>query len=167
MFIHWGPYSVAGIEASWPIIEPTGEITEAAYRRVLPARFNPTHFDPHAWIALARAAGQRYMVFTTKHHDGFCMFDSAVHQLQDHPHALRQGCDSDARPSRADANMPLGFFITRLRICTTPPIATRPNPSSTPGAVSRPTRSGRRTSITCMPNSRAAHRLRPGSRRVV
>ncbi len=75
MFVHWGPYSVAGVEASWPILTPNGEITEADYR-ALPARFNPTLFDPESWIDLARKAGQRYMVFTAKHHDGFCMFDS-------------------------------------------------------------------------------------------
>ncbi len=46
MFIHWGPYSVAGVEASWPILRPNGEITEAEYR-ALPERFNPTLFDPH------------------------------------------------------------------------------------------------------------------------
>jgi alpha-L-fucosidase len=75
MFIHWGPYSVAGVEASWPIMTPSGEISEAEYR-ALPSRFNPTLFDPNTWVDLARNAGQRYMVFTTKHHDGFCMFDS-------------------------------------------------------------------------------------------
>jgi len=75
MFIHWGPYSAAGVEASWPILVPNGEITEAEYR-ALPARFNPVKFDPEAWVDLARNAGQRYMVFTIKHHDGFCMFDS-------------------------------------------------------------------------------------------
>ena len=64
MFIHWGPYSLASVEASWPIMRPApGGITEAEYR-ALPKRFNPTQFDPHAWVELARAAGQRYMVFT-------------------------------------------------------------------------------------------------------
>jgi alpha-L-fucosidase len=75
MFIHWGPYSVAGVEASWPIMVPTGEISEPEYR-ALPDRFNPVRFDPKEWIDLARKCGQRYMVFTAKHHDGFCMFDS-------------------------------------------------------------------------------------------
>src|SRR5580704_17034074 len=77
MFIHWGPYSQASVEASWPIMVPKpGGITESDYR-ALPKTFNPTRFDPHAWVDLARQAGQKYMVFTTKHHDGFCMFDSA------------------------------------------------------------------------------------------
>src|SRR5580700_10645065 len=61
MFIHWGPYSLASVEASWPIMRPKpGEITEAEYR-ALPQRFNPTKFDPNALIDLARTAGQEYM----------------------------------------------------------------------------------------------------------
>jgi alpha-L-fucosidase len=111
MFIHWGPYSVAGVEASWPILAPNGEITEAEYR-ALPARFNPTRFDPHAWIALARSAGQHYMVFTTKHHDGFCMFDSdyTSYKITRTPYGkdiarqLSDACHADA--------MPLGFYYS-------------------------------------------------------
>src|SRR5580704_8119798 len=77
MFVHWGPYSQASVEASWPIMAPKpGGISEEAYR-ALPKTFNPQKFDPTAWVDLARLAGQKYMVFTTKHHDGFCMFDSA------------------------------------------------------------------------------------------
>src|SRR6202011_3911781 len=65
MFIHWGPYSLASVEASWPIMVPKpGGITEAEYRE-LPKRFNPTKFDPYSFVDLARAAGQQYMVFTT------------------------------------------------------------------------------------------------------
>jgi alpha-L-fucosidase len=78
----------------------------------LPARFNPTRFDPHAWIALARAAGQRYMVFTTKHHDGFCMFDSdyTSYKITRTPYGkdivkqLSDACHADA--------MPLGFYYS-------------------------------------------------------
>ena len=81
MFIHWGPYSLASVEASWPIMRPDvkrwGSIDESEYR-ALPEKFNPVKFDPTDWVRLAKAAGQRYMVFTTKHHDGFCMFDSAL-----------------------------------------------------------------------------------------
>src|SRR5712691_12209076 len=61
MFIHWGPYSLASVEASWPIMVPKpGGITEAEYRE-LPKRFNPTKFDPYSFVDFARAAGQQYM----------------------------------------------------------------------------------------------------------
>ncbi len=77
MFIHWGPYSLASVEASWPIMGQTRwKISEEEYR-ALPQRFNPVQFDPRAWVRLAKAAGQRYMIFTAKHHDGFCMFNSS------------------------------------------------------------------------------------------
>jgi alpha-L-fucosidase len=111
MFIHWGPYSVAGVEASWPILAPNGEITEAEYR-ALPARFNPVHFDPVAWIDLAREAGQRYIVFTTKHHDGFCMFDSEYTDYK----VTRTPYGKDVVRQLADAchakQMPLGFYYS-------------------------------------------------------
>src|ERR1700726_1993670 len=58
MFIHWGPYSLASVEASWPIMTPkAGGITEAEYVE-LPKRFNPQKFDARAFVDLARAAGQ-------------------------------------------------------------------------------------------------------------
>jgi len=112
MFIHWGPYSLASVEASWPIMKPTaGGITEAEYRE-LPKRFNPTKFNPHAFIDLARAAGQVYMVFTTKHHDGFCMFDTSYtdYKITNTPYG------KDIVKQLADAckerGMPLGFYYS-------------------------------------------------------
>ena len=112
MFIHWGPYSLASVEASWTIMRPKpGGISEADYR-ALPARFNPTKFDPNAWIDLARTAGQEYMVFTTKHHDGFCMFDSSYtdYKITNTPYGkdivkqLSQACDA--------RDMRLGFYYS-------------------------------------------------------
>ncbi len=112
MFIHWGPYSQASVEASWPIMVPKpGAITESDYR-ALASTFNPNQFDPHAWVALARQAGQKYMVFTTKHHDGFCMFDSAYtdYKITRAPYGkdilfqLAQACHED--------EMPLGFYYS-------------------------------------------------------
>jgi alpha-L-fucosidase len=113
MFIHWGPYSLASVEASWPIMRPSKEfpISEMEYR-ALPARFNPVHFDPYAWVALAKAAGQRYMVFTTKHHDGFCMFDSSYtdYKITKTPY----GKDIVAQLAEAchREQMPLGFYYS-------------------------------------------------------
>jgi alpha-L-fucosidase len=112
MFIHWGPYSQSSVEASWPIMVPKpGGITEAEYV-ALPKTFNPAKFDPHALVGLARQAGQQYMVFTTKHHDGFCMFDSAYtdYKITRTPYGkdivqeLCQVCRED--------EMPLGFYYS-------------------------------------------------------
>jgi alpha-L-fucosidase len=75
-------------------------------------RFNPTKYDPKAWVGLAIQAGQRYMVFTTKHHDGFCMFDSALteYKITNTPY----GKDVTAMLAKAahDAGMPLGFYYS-------------------------------------------------------
>jgi len=113
MFIHWGPYSLASVEASWPIMTPgpNPAISEAEYR-ALPTRFNPVRFDPRSWIRLAKAAGQRYMVFTSKHHDGFCMFDSALtdYKITNTPY----GRDIVAELATAchEESMPLGFYYS-------------------------------------------------------
>jgi alpha-L-fucosidase len=112
MFIHWGPYSLASVEASWPIMRPKpGGITQAEYLE-LHTRFNPDKFDPHAFVDLARLAGQEYMVFTTKHHDGFCMFDSAYtdYKITNSPY----GKDIVAQLSKAcgEDGMPLGFYYS-------------------------------------------------------
>ncbi len=112
MFIHWGPYSLASVEASWPMMTPTpGGISEAEYRE-LPRRFNPSKFDPNKFIDLARAAGQQYMVFTTKHHDGFCMFDSSYteYKITNTPYA-RDIVGQLARACR-ERGMPLGFYYS-------------------------------------------------------
>ena len=93
-------------------MRPTpGGISEADYR-ALPARFNPTKFDPDAFVDLARAAGQEYMVLTTKHHDGFCMFDSSYtdYKITNTPYG------KDIVKQLADAcgkrDMRLGFYYS-------------------------------------------------------
>jgi len=72
MFIHWGVYAQLG-KGEW--IRTVDQIPEEEYAKLVP-RFNPTKFDPDAWADLAKRAGMNYMVVTTKHHDGFCMFDA-------------------------------------------------------------------------------------------
>jgi len=74
LFIHWGVYSVLG-RGEWVMNNEKIPIRE--YEK-LPAQFNPTEFDPAAWVALAKAAGMKYITITSKHHDGFAMFDSKV-----------------------------------------------------------------------------------------
>ena len=74
MFIHWGVYSVLG-DGEW--IFHNRKLTLDEYNR-LPAFFDPEKFDAHAWVALAKSAGMKYITITSRHHDGFAMFDSKV-----------------------------------------------------------------------------------------
>src|SRR5579863_3213735 len=74
MFIHWGVYSVLG-DGEWIFHER--HLTVHEYER-LPHFFDPEKFDARAWVSLAKAAGMKYITITSRHHDGFAMFDSKV-----------------------------------------------------------------------------------------
>jgi alpha-L-fucosidase len=85
--MHWGPYSQWGIVESWSICSEdvpwcrrnAEDYTEykKAYE-MLKTTFNPGLFDPESWAKAAKEAGMKYLVFTTKHHDGFSMFDTKL-----------------------------------------------------------------------------------------
>lgn len=97
LFVHWGAYAVGGIEASWPVMlgpelqrrfiealhrlgageveMPVKPVTLAEYE-AFPQQMTAERFDAAEWAELARDAGQHYLVLTTKHHDGFCLFDT-------------------------------------------------------------------------------------------
>src|SRR5574337_321170 len=70
LFIHWGIYSVLG-DGEW--VMNNEKIAVREYEK-LPAFFNPTEYNPAEWVALAKAAGMKYITITSKHHDGFAMF---------------------------------------------------------------------------------------------
>ncbi len=91
--MHWGIYSQWGCIESWPLVEVeekwarTDDVAawverDKDFQRfsrdyvALNETFNPRNFHPKAWAAAAKEAGMRYVVFTTKHHDGFCLFDT-------------------------------------------------------------------------------------------
>jgi len=72
MFIHWGPVSLTGKEIGWARgLEIPIDEYDALYKR-----FDPVSFDPDEWVSIAKAAGMKYMVLTTKHHDGFVLWDT-------------------------------------------------------------------------------------------
>jgi alpha-L-fucosidase len=74
LFIHWGPNSQIGTEISWPLNNASREYADKYY--ALADTFNPAEFNAAEWAGLAKLAGMEYVVFTSKHHDGFCMFDT-------------------------------------------------------------------------------------------
>lgn len=88
LFMHWGTYSQWGIVESWSICpedegwtQRKGPYSKNYFEYVkayenLKTSFNPVKFDPQKWVNAAKEAGMKYMIFTTKHHDGFSMFDT-------------------------------------------------------------------------------------------
>jgi alpha-L-fucosidase len=88
LFMHWGTYSQWGVVESWSICPEDEGWTQrrgpysttyngykTAYEN-LQTTFNPVKFNPEKWVLAAKNAGMKYVIFTTKHHDGFCMFDT-------------------------------------------------------------------------------------------
>lgn len=73
LFIHWGLYTLPA-RHEW--VKQRERLTDEQYDRYL-AYFDPDLYDPVAWAQQAKAAGMRYVVLTTKHHEGFCLWDSA------------------------------------------------------------------------------------------
>ncbi len=72
MFIHWGLYALPA-RHEW--VKNNEHITDAAYQKYFD-HFNPDLYDPKAWARMAKQAGMKYFVVTTKHHEGFCLWDS-------------------------------------------------------------------------------------------
>lgn len=122
MFIHWGLYAIPAGEWKGQQIPGIGEwimnrakIPVAEYEQ-LANQFNPVHFDADQWVQTAKSAGQRYMVITAKHHDGFAMFHSKVSKYN----------VFDATPFHRDVigelaaackrqSMPLGFYYSQTQ----------------------------------------------------
>lgn len=121
LLMHWGPYSQWGIVESWSLcsedvpwcersMEDYGEYKKAY--EGLQATFNPTEFDPERWALAARDAGMKYVVFTTKHHDGFSMFDTRLTEYRITAPATPFGSDPKADVTREifDAFRKQGFM---------------------------------------------------------
>lgn len=111
MFVHWGLYALLG-RGEW--VMHNEQIPVPAYEPLM-RRFNPSRFDADAWVALAAEAGQRYLVVTSRHHDGFSMYDTALsdYKVTNTPFGrdpLRDLADACAR--RGDVK--LGFYVSLL-----------------------------------------------------
>ncbi len=108
MFVHWGLYAIPAWHEQ--VLWRT-QMTRKAYEQ-LAIEFNPTKFDPEAWLDQLQEAGMQYLCFTTKHHDGFCMWDTAYteYKITRTPY----GRDVLGRLADACANrgIPLGLYYS-------------------------------------------------------
>ncbi len=110
MFIHWGVYSVLG-RGEWVMYHEKIPIPE--YEKLY-VQFNPTQYDPDAWVSLAKEAGMRYICITTKHHDGFCMFDSDLTDYDAMSTPAKRDFIGDLVGACRRKNMPILFYYSLL-----------------------------------------------------
>ena len=110
MFIHWGLYSIPA-RGEW--VRSTERMPETEYMRYF-EEFDPKNYDPRAWAKAAKAAGMQYVVLTAKHHDGFCLFDSAYTDFK----ATNTKCKRDLVAEFVEAvraeGLHVGLYFTLL-----------------------------------------------------
>ncbi len=119
VLLHWGLYSVPGIVESWSICDEdwiTRDTTQTFQQYKdwywgQADHFNPTQFNPQQWASVLNDAGMKYMIFTTKHHDGFCMFDSKYTDFSIAHHAFKDNPKRDVLKYVLDAFREKNFMI--------------------------------------------------------
>lgn len=106
MFIHWGPVSLKGTEIGW---SRGREIPVEEYDSLY-KQFNPVNFNADEWVTIAKEAGMKYIVFTSKHHDGFCNWDTKYNDYN----IMNSAYGKDIMAQLAEAcrkqGMALGFY---------------------------------------------------------
>lgn len=127
LLMHWGPYSQWGIVESWSICPEDlswasgGRKPNIASNYVdyvhayekLQTTFNPVQFDPEKWCRAAYDAGMRYVIFTTKHHDGFCMYDTktTTYKITDKQTPFHTNINADVTQAIFNAFRKQNFWV--------------------------------------------------------
>ncbi|MEM2912846.1 MAG: alpha-L-fucosidase [Candidatus Bathyarchaeia archaeon] len=110
MFIHWGLYSILK-RGEWVMFFE--RIPKAEYAR-LALKFKPVRFNADEWVALAKNSGMRYMVLTTRHHDGFCLWESQVSDFTSAKTAAKRDFIAEFVEACRRADMRIGFYYSLL-----------------------------------------------------
>lgn len=119
MFIHWGPVSLKGTEIGWSRRGPrrgrkgTGNIPMEVYDNLY-KQFNPVKFDADQWVRIAKDAGMKYLVFTSKHHDGFVNFDSKLteYKITSKESPFRRDIVAELAKACHKGALALGFYYS-------------------------------------------------------
>jgi len=117
LFIHWGPVSLKGTEIGWSRggerrgRTGTGSIPFEVYDNLY-KDFNPVKFNADEWVQIAKAAGMKYLVFTSKHHDGFSMFDSRVTNYKISNSPFKRDVVKELADACHKAGLKLGYYYS-------------------------------------------------------
>ncbi len=117
LFIHWGPVSLKGTEIGW---SRGGERRGRTGRGSIPVeiydnlykQFNPVKFDADEWVQIAKDAGMKYLVFTSKHHDGFSMFDSQLTDYKITNSPFKRDVVKELADACHKAGLKLGYYYS-------------------------------------------------------
>lgn len=116
MFIHWTPDSQIGAVPSHSMAGASQDYLKR-YIEDLPKTFNPRKFYPKDWAVLAKLAGMKYVVFTTKHHSGFCMFDTATTPFNIMHTPFRRDIVAEVVAAFREQGIAPGFYYSRTTFC--------------------------------------------------
>jgi alpha-L-fucosidase len=108
MFIHWGLYSLIG-RGEWVMNRERWEVGD--YQK-LAAKFTASKYEPKVWAQLAVNAGMKYMVLTTKHHEGFCLWDSKTCAFNSTRSAARRDLVAEFVEAVRDAGLKVGLYYS-------------------------------------------------------
>jgi alpha-L-fucosidase len=115
MFIHWGSVSLKGTEIGWSrggkrgTRAGTGAIPADVYDNLY-KEFNPVKFNAKEWVEIAKAAGMKYMVFTSRHHDGFSMFDTRMSDYKITNSPFKRDVCAELAKAAHEAGMRIGWY---------------------------------------------------------
>jgi alpha-L-fucosidase len=110
LFIHWGIYAIPG-RGEW--VQWNEQIPVEEYAK-LADQFKPANFDPQAWVATAKAAGMKYMVLTTRHHDGYALFDDPGSDFTSVKTAAQRDFVADYVKAARAGGMLVGLYYSPL-----------------------------------------------------
>jgi alpha-L-fucosidase len=119
LFIHWGPVSLKGTEIGWSRggqrrgrnDKSTGSIPVEIYDNLY-KQFNPVKFNADEWVRIAKDAGMKYLVFTSKHHDGFSMFDSKLTDYKVTNSPFKRDVVKELADACHEAGLRLGYYYS-------------------------------------------------------
>jgi len=119
LFVHWGPVSLKGTEIGWSRggqrrgrnDKSTGSIPVEIYDNLY-KQFNPVKFSADEWVQIAKDAGMKYLVFTSKHHDGFSMFDSKLTDYKITNSPFKRDVVKELADACHKAGLKLGYYYS-------------------------------------------------------